>query len=198
MAHLKNLICKLEVFWDVWTLKMIYSLTLDLIQLNLIFQDKYYNAQKTHLNQFTNSWSYAGIPNQMQDQALEHFTESLKQLRENSKWSKSIFEAKNLSFQKQEEIHRNRQNHLCKIRGTLIHTYVLSIGCTETKYIKLKNKFQNFCCWHFDFFIHFWKRGIRKKKFLPKKRFLVPFFQKCIKKSSNFHLHQQKILVFSF
>ena len=86
----------------------------DLIQLNLTFQDKYYNAQRTHPNQFTNSWFYAGIPNQMQDQALEHFTERWKQLSENSKWSKSIFEAKNLSFQKQEEIHRNRQNHLCK------------------------------------------------------------------------------------
>jgi hypothetical protein len=89
-------------------------LTLDLIQLDLIFQDKYYNAQKTHPNQFTNLWSYAGIPNQMQDQALEHFTERWKQLSENSKWSKSIFEAKNQSFQKQEGIHRNRQNHLCK------------------------------------------------------------------------------------
>ena len=31
---------------------------------------------------------------------------------------------------------------------------------------KLKTKFQNFCCWHFNFFIHFWKRG-KRKLFFP-------------------------------
>ena len=55
-----------------------------------------------------------------------------------------------------------------------LKSYVLSIGYTETKYIKLKTKFQIFCCWHFDFFIHFWKRGKRKLFPPSKKTFSCP------------------------
>ena len=90
---------------------------------------------------------------------------------------------------------------------------------------KTKTKNQNIFCWckwkFDDFFIHFEKGGEEKKVlFLPlssvlvwlrilhlrKKTFFTlllscPPYSKCIKKLSNFHLHQQKIfwfLVFSF
>jgi hypothetical protein len=59
---------------------------------------------------------------------------------------------------------------------------VLSIGYIETKYIKLKTKFQLFCCWHFNIFIHFWKRGKRKLFSLLKTPFSCPPFSKVYKK----------------
>jgi hypothetical protein len=65
---------------------------------------------------------------------------------------------------------------------------------------KLKLKTEFCCCWHFNFVIHFRKED--KKTFFPfKKMFSCLPFLKCIRKSSNFHLHQQKkfwFLVFGF
>ena len=67
-------------------------------------------------------------------------------------------------------------------------------GYTEAKYIKLKTKNQipNFFGWHFNFFIHFWKRGTRKLFYSKKNLFLSRF---VYKKLLNFHLHQQKIRI---
>ena len=62
-------------------------------------------------------------------------------------------------------------------------------GYTEAKYIKLKTKNQipNFFGWHFNFFIHFWKRGTRKLFYSKKTLFLSRFLYK---KLLNFHLHR--------
>ena len=71
-----------------------------------------------------------------------------------------------------------------------MQTFVLSIGYTETKYIKLKTKFQIFDV-DISTFLYTFERGGKEK------RFSCPPFSKVYKKLSNFHLRQQKILVFS-
>ena len=72
---------------------------------------------------------------------------------------------------------------------------VLSFGYTETKYIKLKLKIK-ILFFVISILLYTLKRGTRKLFSLLKKRFLVPLIPKCIKESSNFHLHQQKIVWF--
>ena len=69
---------------------------------------------------------------------------------------------------------------------------------------KTKTKKQNIFCWckwkFNNFFIHF-ELGGQENIFLEGEKNSCPPYSKCIKKSSNFHLHQQKIfwfLVFSF
>ena len=63
--------------------------------------------------------------------------------------------------------------------------YDLSIGSAETKYIKLNTKTYFFLI-TFNFVIHF-----KKKTFFSPSVFLSPL-SKCIKKSSNFHLNNNK------
>ena len=69
-------------------------------------------------------------------------------------------------------------------------TYDLSIGSTETKYIKLNSKTQFFFI-TFDFCIHF----KRENFFLL--LFSYPPLSKCIEKLSNFHFKTKNILGFS-
>ena len=68
----------------------------------------------------------------------------------------------------------------------------LSIGSTETKYIKLNTKTQIYFVITFDFCIHF-----KKKNFFSPFVFLSPL-SKCIKKSSNFHLNDKKYFGFPY
>ena len=67
---------------------------------------------------------------------------------------------------------------------------------------KTKNKKQNFFDIDTSTFLYTLKKENKKTFFSPsKKMFSCPPYSKCIKKSSNFHLHEQKMfwfLVFSF
>ena len=67
----------------------------------------------------------------------------------------------------------------------------LSIGSTETKYIKLNTKTQIYFVVTFDFCINF-----RKENFFFSTFFFSSPLSKCIKKLSNFHLHNKKYFGF--
>ena len=76
------------------------------------------------------------------------------------------------------------------VPGADFRFYDLSIGSTETKYIKLNTKTQIISLTTFDFCIHF-----QRENFFTPSVFLSPL-SKCIKKSSNFHLHNKNYFGF--